>query len=185
MPKGDGTFKIWFYDEIKLIKVITELPISNPDDEYLKVKKQTISNVTLEALELERKENIKLICKSIYGKELNTQEISENFVFFPIEIEINFENDRPVYNKNLSVFNRLWCEVEESVNILISMSIEVNAYNTLIKKIIDHEIKSNQIKSNLNNTKPINIKYIDTSIYYNLDQRGSGGNLHCLYKNIY
>jgi hypothetical protein len=128
-------------------------------------------------LERERQANIELVSNSIFARPY--AETFGNFVFFPLDLEIDFYLDSPINFKitNVPIFNRVWYETETNVKVLFSIG---EAIDPEVERILVAERP--HIKSMVNPAKLINYYQINTT-QYNEDGR-VGGNLHCLIKSV-
>lgn len=166
MPYKNGKYKIWFY-KIRYIIYLKEV-IDN--------------NKLLKDLEDERQYNIKMICINIFGKELNEEEIKENFVFFPIDLtirsdQINIKENILYEPINPPIFNRIWAELSDQIVLLFPKG-NNDDYNNMIQDIVMKELKDIDFRN-----KKYIVDFINTEYYFHDKQ--NGGNLHCMTKQIY
>jgi hypothetical protein len=128
-----------------------------------------------ENLIIEQIDNLNCVSKTLFNSNYN--ENHNNFVLFPIDIYIDITDGLQINYKikDIPIFNRIIIETNTECNILLSRS---DKFDPEVQKILDIELP--QVRSYLNQDKPIECIPVNT-----LDYHRSGGNLHCLIKNIY
>jgi len=159
----NSRYKIWFY-KIRDIKDA--------------IDKKKI----LEELENDRQYNIRKICINLFGRELNEEEIKDNFVFFPIDLnirtdEINTKENILYEPIDPPIFNRIWAELSDQIVLLFPKG-NNDDYNNMIQDIVKKELKDIDFKN-----KKYIVDYINTEYYFHKNR--NGGNLHCMTKQIY
>ena len=123
----------------------------------------------------ERERNLQLISDKLFTSSY--EDARGNFVFFPIDLKVKY-NNRLNYNiTNIPIFNRLI--IENAKKKLCILSIGTNTDTEVIEKLNEEKPK---IKSFIDD-KVFEFHTFDTTQYNN--EGDVGGNLHCLVKNIY
>jgi hypothetical protein len=145
-----------------------------PDERIARVS--NLDNLRAE-LEAERQANIELVAQNVFSNNYNY--VMDRFVFFPLDLEIDFDNVGPINYRitNTPIFNRVWYETDSEVKLLFP-----------IREVIDPEVsqimeaEAPYVASMINPSKPITPYFINT---HNYGIKGRvGGNLHCLIKSV-
>ena len=119
----------------------------------------------------EQLDNLNKISFALYGKPYD-KDTCDNFVLFPITLKqagTDWKISLP------PIFNRLWLEYENEVICVLSKQHEPTVIAIFNKE-------RDAIQSMRAPSKKINYIFLDTSIFNNI---GSGGNLHCLFKQLF
>ena len=134
-------------------------------------------NELILSLQNEQRDNLDKISNALFKSPYNSN--TDKFVLFPINLSVdvdkNFSFDEP------PLFNRLWIETKTQCLCVLPLVAKINK-NTL--QIIENEKKL--IKSMLNQNTPTEYIYVDTNGYHISGSAGSsGGNVHCLVKQLF
>lgn len=126
----------------------------------------------------ERERNLEVISNKLFDKSYENSK--DNFVFFPLDLELEYNYSIKYRILNIPIFNRLIIEKPNKKLCIFSVGREVD----------------NDVEEKLNLEKPEIKSYIDDGDFefhtfntsefnYNESRNTVGGNLHCLIKNIY
>ena len=131
----------------------------------------------------EQKSNLNIISNKLFGKSYD--KCIDKFIEFPIDLKVSINPINKSINytiTNIPISNRIIYETINKCYIFFSID---DIIDSDIQKILD--IESLSIKSCIDSNKDIIIECINTKEYdaYGKGETKTGGNLHCLIKNIY
>jgi hypothetical protein len=123
------------------------------------------------------------------------------FVEFPIDLIVETLDDINIKYLNPPIFNRCWCETDEKIICIFPFS-ERNILTNKPFELMETELFSRDthpdfetqtifareilnIKSIINHSTPIEYLFFNTEKYHGKIHENTGGNIHCLLKQIF
>lgn len=202
MPYGLNKFKVWFY-------YIRNVTIDDSDYKSKQSKqKYAPQNATKEDKEYceeynrllktlpeikahlisEQYDNLNSVSKNLYNLDYKIED--NNFVLFPIDINIELLKDLKISYKlkKIPIFNRTFIETDEKCNIFFSIDNPIDPeVNDIFNKEIIHVKSFKDEKKFIFYEKMLTIQYHNygSKDIFSVNTGLSGGNMHCLVKNIY
>jgi len=194
-----------FYNKLKRSLKFTNIQYINKIyQEYDKYENLINKTNTMFKDELNREKDDnknKIVDKIFRNYQLTVEQkniIKNNiFVEFPIDLVIETLDNINIKYLYPPIFNRCWCETNEKVTCIFPYSErdiltdETSKAKILVKEHPDYETQTifareiPNIKSILNSSKTIEYLFFNTEQYHGKIAGNTGGNIHCLLKQIF